>query len=327
MNEDMTNLLQDTFSGTENPIHDLTVNVIFGKVFQQFVVHAFVLASSSTELAELIKQSKSQQSVSDSKIMIELRDVRPELFQQCLKYAYTRTCDLIEVGPCNFKIITELDEPKEINDEPLENSIRNMVIIDKQMMDENSSAYNVHQCSKEKRKKEAHAEKKVKAKGRKHSKEKRDHKNPLFLLAGLAERLGMHPLYKELANFKLIEKSIVDTRPQFWCRKNLAVRTTFTRKNYPEFYDIIIQSEDGEEFFAHRCILSARLEYFNSMFSLGWIETGRNRKLSLPIQSKVLSVLLEYIYKDEAPLLNKSHDVEFVCQLLAVADQLLGKSK
>ena len=63
------------------------------------------------------------------------------------------------------------------------------------------------------------------------------------------------------------------------------------------------------------------------MFSLGWIETGRNRKLSLPIQSKVLSVLLEYIYKDEAPLLNKSNDVEFVCQLLAVADQLLGKTK
>ena len=259
--------------------------------------------------------------------MIELRDVRPELFQQCLKYAYTRTCDLIKVGPCNFKVITEPDEPKDINDEPLENSVRNMVIIDNQMLDENSSAYIVHQCSKEKRKKEAHAEKKVKEKGRKHSKEKRDHQNPLFLLAGLAERLGMHPLHKELANFKLIENSIVDTRPQFWCRKNLAVRAYFTRKNYPEFYDIIIQSEDGEEFFAHRCILSARLEYFHSMFSLGWIETGRNRKLSLPIQSKVLSVLLEYIYKDEAPLLNKSNDVEFVCQLLAVADQLLGKNE
>ena len=79
------------------------------------------------------------------------------------------------------------------------------------------------------------------------------------------------------------------------------------------------------EFSAHRCILSARLEYFNSMFSLGWIETAKNKKLKLPVQSRVLTVLLEFIYKDESPLLNKSEDIEYICQVLAVADQLLGK--
>ena len=73
--------------------------------------------------------------------------------------------------------------------------------------------------------------------------------------------------------------------------------------------------------------LTSRLEYFNSMFSFGWIETSKNRQLKLPIHSKVLTVLLEYIYRDESSLLNKSDDVAFVCQVMAVADQLLGKFK
>ena len=91
---------------------------------------------------------------------------------------------------------------------------------------------------------------------------------------------------------------------------------------------MVIVSVDDVEFAAHRCILSARMEYFQSMFSLGWIETGKNRQLKLPIQSKVLAVLLEYIYRDEMPSsLRKSDDVEFVCQVLAVADQLLGSIK
>merc|ERR1712226_971385 len=59
------------------------------------------------------------------------------------------------------------------------------------------------------------------------------------------------------------------------------------------------------------------------MFSLGWIETAKNKTLKLPVQSRVLTVFLEFIYKDESPLLNKSEDIEFICQVLAVADQLL----
>lgn len=44
------------------------------------------------------------------------------------------------------------------------------------------------------------------------------------------------------------------------------------RKLHPEFYDTKIASNDGTIFRAHRCVLAARLKYFQSMFSGGWIE-------------------------------------------------------
>ena len=36
-----------------------------------------------------------------------------------------------------------------------------------------------------------------------------------------------------------------------------------------------IQSEDGEMFHCHKCVLVARLEYFHSMLASGWMEVKR----------------------------------------------------
>ena len=322
----MKNLFDENLEDIYSPLHDLLVNVSFGSTTKLYKVHAFILASTSQDLAAMIKESIEEHSALDKTglICLELNDVRPELFEQCLKYAYTRTCDLINPGPCNFKISSEHKIQMDIFEKSdLELYVKDMTLIDRNNVDENSSAYNVQQSNKRKKKKQAQSEK-LKEK-QKHHKEKEYTLNPLVLLNDLSKKLGMLGLFQQISNFKYLGDCIVDTRQQFWCKKYSAVNNSFTRKSCPELYDITIISEDAVEFSAHRCILSARLEYFNSMFSLGWIETGKNKQLNLPVPSKVLVVILEYIYKDETPLLDKSDDVEFVCQVLAVADQLLGK--
>ena len=322
----MKNLFDENLEDIYSPLHDLLVNVSFGNTAKSYKAHAFILANASQDLAAMIKQSIAEDSFLDktASILLELNDVRPELFEQCLMYAYTHTCDLIKAGPCNFKIAPEHKIKEDLFEKSdLERYVKNMTIIDSNTVDESSSAYNVHQSNKRKKKKESQSEK-LKEKQKQH-KEKEYTLNPLVLLNDLSRKLGMLGLCKQITNFKYLGDCIVDTRQQIWGKKYSAVNNNFTRKSCPELHDITIISEDAIEFSAHRCILSARLEYFNSMFSLGWIETGKNKQLNLPVPSKILAVILEYIYKDESLLLDKSDDVEFVCQVLAVADQLLGK--
>ncbi|CAN7986704.1 unnamed protein product [Ixodes hexagonus] len=96
----------------------------------------------------------------------------------------------------------------------------------------------------------------------------------------------------------------------------------FFRNKFQSLYDVTLVSSDNVEFPCHRCILIARLEYFNSMLSLGWVEFSSSR-LTLPITSRVLEIILEFLYMDDIPKLKLSKDVEFLCQVLISADQLL----
>ncbi|KAM4042994.1 inhibitor of Bruton tyrosine kinase [Anomaloglossus baeobatrachus] len=45
--------------------------------------------------------------------------------------------------------------------------------------------------------------------------------------------------------------------------------------------------------------------------------------LEIPVHSDVLQVILDYIYTDEAPAVRESANVEFICNVLVMADQLL----
>uniref|UniRef100_A0A4X2K3U8 Inhibitor of Bruton tyrosine kinase n=1 Tax=Vombatus ursinus TaxID=29139 RepID=A0A4X2K3U8_VOMUR len=87
--------------------------------------------------------------------------------------------------------------------------------------------------------------------------------------------------------------------------------------------DVTMKSVDGKEFPCHRCVLCARLEYFHSMLSSSWIEASSCAALEMPIHSDVLQVILDYLYTDEAPAIKDCQSVEFVCNVLVVADQLL----
>uniref|UniRef100_A0A8C0GH88 Inhibitor of Bruton tyrosine kinase n=1 Tax=Chelonoidis abingdonii TaxID=106734 RepID=A0A8C0GH88_CHEAB len=87
--------------------------------------------------------------------------------------------------------------------------------------------------------------------------------------------------------------------------------------------DVTMKSIDGKEFPCHKCVLCARLDYFHRMLSSSWIEASCCAALEMPIHSDILQVILDYIYTDEAPAIKDSQNVEFICNVLVVADQLL----
>ncbi|XP_075218309.1 inhibitor of Bruton tyrosine kinase [Lycorma delicatula] len=94
-------------------------------------------------------------------------------------------------------------------------------------------------------------------------------------------------------------------------------------KSFPDLYDVEISSSDGEIIKAHKCVLAARLEYFHSMLAGGWIETSATSSLKIQVPFAVLSDVIEFIYTDVVSKLHTSDDLEHICSLLIVADQML----
>ncbi|XP_031570071.1 inhibitor of Bruton tyrosine kinase-like [Actinia tenebrosa] len=98
----------------------------------------------------------------------------------------------------------------------------------------------------------------------------------------------------------------------------------FKRTNCPEFHDVAIESEDHVNFHCHKCVLVAQLDYFRSMLACGWLETSKEMKvLNMPIHSSVLEIVLDYLYTDDTKTIQGQQDIEFVGNILVIADQLL----
>uniref|UniRef100_A0A8C8LM66 BTB domain-containing protein n=1 Tax=Oncorhynchus tshawytscha TaxID=74940 RepID=A0A8C8LM66_ONCTS len=106
-------------------------------------------------------------------------------------------------------------------------------------------------------------------------------------------------------------------------RKMTANKPRCNQKKCSYLCDVTLRSVDGKEFPCHKCVLCARLEYFHSMLANPWIEATSCSALEMPTSSDILQVILEYVYTDESPTIKESLNVEFVCNVLVVADQLL----
>ncbi|CAB4004855.1 inhibitor of Bruton tyrosine kinase [Paramuricea clavata] len=97
----------------------------------------------------------------------------------------------------------------------------------------------------------------------------------------------------------------------------------FHRSKLSEYCDVVMEAEDEVEFSCHKCILVSRLEYFSMMLTTGWMESSEEFvRLKMPIPSRVLKVIIEFLYTDEAPTVKDSKDLEFLGKVLTVADQL-----
>uniref|UniRef100_A0A4W6E9K1 Inhibitor of Bruton tyrosine kinase n=1 Tax=Lates calcarifer TaxID=8187 RepID=A0A4W6E9K1_LATCA len=105
--------------------------------------------------------------------------------------------------------------------------------------------------------------------------------------------------------------------------KKTGNKPKFCQRKCSYLCDVTLKSEDGKEFPCHKSVLCARLEYFNSMLGNPWIEATSCNALEMPTSAEILQVILEYIYTDESPTIKESLNVEFVCNVLVVADQLL----
>jgi hypothetical protein len=81
------------------------------------------------------------------------------------------------------------------------------------------------------------------------------------------------------------------TTPQ----KVLSTNIGFLLQN-SQHYDVIIASEDGKQFPAHKCILAARCEYFASMLSGGFTESVYDRITMNDMNGETLQAFLHFMY-------------------------------
>lgn len=59
------------------------------------------------------------------------------------------------------------------------------------------------------------------------------------------------------------------------------------------------------------------------MFATGcWIEGRRNETLKLPVSSRLIMPLIDFVYTDELKV-GPNEDPEFFCNLIVTADQFL----
>lgn len=75
----------------------------------------------------------------------------------------------------------------------------------------------------------------------------------------------------------------------------------FERLSHTDLWDTSIKCSDGSIIKAHRCILAARLEYFNGMFAHSWSEVSifknySNEKLKISLIIWIFRAYLIQLY-------------------------------
>lgn len=151
-------------------------------------------------------------------------------------------------------------------------------------------------------------------------------------LRSLCRRLRLESQERIVANFinsfEGYQQSLNDSRKRF---PNMTSHEegnlTFDRNEGDIFSDVTLQSNDGIDFKAHKCILVARLDYFKSLFSSNWALTrstkGKNAsRMILPFSSKALSILLECVYTNNADSL-KEAEMELIGEVMACSDYVM----
>ena len=244
----MKTLLEEV-SETDD-LHDVVCLV--GK--KRFPAHSFVLSSGSESFAKQLLY------VEDDKPVLEVADVKPDIFAQILQYLYYKCCDMMTEGPCPIKIQEQTPSP-DINTLELNGNPKQV------------SAFSVYSDNRNRKKKisKDKLEAEIAAKNKT--------PNPILMLQDAAKYLGVYGLSKIMDSYKLVEGNIVrKTSPS-------RPKLSFCCQNFPELQDVTIVCDDSEEVFAHKSILVSRSEYFFSMFCSGWAESSAQLSLPLPVST------------------------------------------
>uniref|UniRef100_A0A8C5ED32 BTB domain-containing protein n=1 Tax=Gouania willdenowi TaxID=441366 RepID=A0A8C5ED32_GOUWI len=224
--------------------------------------------------------------------MLVLEKLSPDMLEYILHFIYTDSCELLVHGAC----------PRDSEQETLITSLKDLGLRD-------HSAVAVYRTLSPA----------TNAKGGRNDKTRTNEgkTNPVLCLQSVAKKLGLSSLSARLDGVKY-ENGAINV-----LHKKMGNKSKFYLKKCSYLCDVTLKSVDGKEFPCHKSVLCARLEYFNSMLGNPWIEATSCCALEMPTTAEILQVILEYIYTDDSPTIKESTNVEFVCNVLVVADQLL----
>ncbi|KAE8603105.1 hypothetical protein XENTR_v10014218 [Xenopus tropicalis] len=307
--EDFENFLNEV--NETDSIHDVTFQV-GTKIFP---VHKYILALRSDFFGKLFSSGeincldfpevhqKGEDAAGCDLFVIE--KIPPELFEYVLQFIYFDSCDMLLQG----------HKPKLRHKEENEDTI--LPTFQKMGFHEEIKGKSAYEVYKNSRISAENEKQKGKTKQSKKTKSICDETSPVKLLQNTAKKFGLTNLISRLDGVRY-ENGRINV-----FQKKSGDKLRFNQEKCSSLYDVMMKSEDGKEFHCHKCVLCARLEYFNSMLSSSWIEATCCSKLQMPIHSDVLQVILDYIYTDEALAVKESANVEFICNVLVMADQLL----
>uniref|UniRef100_A0A673KEC0 Inhibitor of Bruton tyrosine kinase-like n=1 Tax=Sinocyclocheilus rhinocerous TaxID=307959 RepID=A0A673KEC0_9TELE len=294
-------------------IHDVTLQA--GD--RTFAAHKYILSMRSDFFRKVLLPEGCKEGVEDGEVkkgedavgcdLLVLEKVPPEMLEQALHFIYTDSCEMLVHGA--RPIVPRSNQSSD--PEPQQQLIHSLQALGL----EKRSALDVYRSLPAKTYEDAD---KPKAKNTKSGKKGKSGnvgepgQNPVKMLQGVAKKLGLGNLSARLDGVKFENG-----------KKKTGNKLRFNQKKCSYLCDVTLRSEDGKEFPCHKCVLCARLEYFNSMLGSPWIEATSCTALDMPTTSEVLQAILEYIYTDESPTVRESVNVEFVCNVLVVADQLL----
>ncbi|XP_048351373.1 inhibitor of Bruton tyrosine kinase isoform X2 [Sphaerodactylus townsendi] len=309
--EDFGKLLME--ATVTDTIHDVTFQV----GARVFPVHKYLLAMRSDFFRKLFTSDhdwldppdlyrKDGDDVGCELFVIE--KLHPDLFMYLLQYIYTDSCDLLVYGHMPKMIYKE---KKEENEDTLISDFNKITVYE----DIDKSAFEVYRSNQAQLVNETQKSKPKSAS--KKCKDVGEEVNLIKMLQSAAKKFGLGCLSSRLDGVKM-----KNGRISVVSRKN-GNKPKLNQKKLLYLCDVTMKSIDGKEFPCHKCILCARLDYFHSMLSSSWIEASCSAALEMPFPSDILQVILDYIYTDEAIAIKESENVEFICSVLVVADQLL----
>ncbi|XP_039105696.1 inhibitor of Bruton tyrosine kinase isoform X4 [Hyaena hyaena] len=307
--EEFGKLLRET-DETDN-IHDVTFQVgnrIFPAhkyilaVHSDFFQKLFLSDGTTLDFADVYR--KDEDSAGCHLFVVE--KVHPDLFEYLLQFIYTDTCDFLIHG---FTPRINLSKKPEEYQSTLNSHSNKMNCHE----DNQKSAFEVYRSNQaqtvnEKQKSKPKSSNKGKSIGE---------DDPVRMLQNVAKKFDFSNLSSRLDGVRF-ENGKINV-----IEKKTSNRSKLNQKKCSFLCDVTMKSVDGKEFPCHKCVLCARLEYFHSMLSSSWIEASTCTALEMPIHSDILKVILDYLYTDEAVVIKESQNVDFVCSVLVVADQLL----
>ncbi|XP_055593249.1 inhibitor of Bruton tyrosine kinase-like [Uranotaenia lowii] len=92
------------------------------------------------------------------------------------------------------------------------------------------------------------------------------------------------------------------------------------RDSYPDLQDVIIKLQDNQEIKAHKCVLMARLEYFNMMFSHSWAESKTVNLTTVPLE--YMDPIIEFLYDNNYQRVrNQKYSDHFLFSMITICDQ------
>ncbi|XP_031730357.1 inhibitor of Bruton tyrosine kinase [Anarrhichthys ocellatus] len=307
-----------------DPIHDVTLQA--GD--RTFPAHKYILAMRSEffrkhfmsehELDEELdgEVRKSEDAVGCDLIILE--KITPDMLEHALHFIYTDSCELLVHGARPRVSGASSGQNQDFEQERLISSLQDLSLRGRSALEGYRSLPPAAKGDGDKAKSKC-AKPGKRGKGGKGDKAGANEggANPVKTLQGVAKKLGLGSLSARLDGVKY-ESGKINV-----INKKTGNKPKFYQKKGSYLCDVTLKSEEGKEFPCHKSVLCARLKYFNSMLGNPWIEATSCSALEMPISSEILQVILEYIYTDESHTIKESLNVEFVCNVLVVADQLL----